>query len=314
MQLLNIVMTYLNGIILLLVVLLPSAAAIGATGTTADSEEELNANWYQVEIIVFGQSSEKAELSEYWRQDYELSYPNNMVKLLDPSAKAEDKPTIADLLSPDDRLYPLLQKDADTTEDEMPTEQPFTILAKQDLALRKMMNTMRRSAAFRPLFHKAWRQPLYGDVSDPAILVLGGDQVNQQHELQGYIRLTVSRYLHLETDLWLTQFEANTGQEQEAWPYTPSPPIISNNQTKLSATPSLIPSELWKNFQLIEREQTLLHNSSHIIKRTVRLNQKRRMRSNELHYIDHPLMGVLIQITPYDLLTTNGDEEQVANM
>jgi hypothetical protein len=27
------------------------------------------------------------------------------------------------------------------------------------------------------------------------------------------------------------------------------------------------------------------------------------MKSNELHYIDHPLMGMLIQITPFNELT-----------
>ena len=30
------------------------------------------------------------------------------------------------------------------------------------------------------------------------------------------------------------------------------------------------------------------------------LNESRRMRSNELHYIDHPLIGVLINIEPID--------------
>ena len=31
---------------------------------------------------------------------------------------------------------------------------------------------------------------------------------------------------------------------------------------------------------------------------TVNLNQARRMKSEELHYIDHPLMGVLVEIKP----------------
>jgi hypothetical protein len=33
-----------------------------------------------------------------------------------------------------------------------------------------------------------------------------------------------------------------------------------------------------------------------------RLYKKERMKSNELHYIDHPLMGMLIQITPFKQL------------
>ena len=32
----------------------------------------------------------------------------------------------------------------------------------------------------------------------------------------------------------------------------------------------------------------------------VRLQQKRRMRSNVVHYIDHPMLGVIIQLIPLD--------------
>lgn len=37
-----------------------------------------------------------------------------------------------------------------------------------------------------------------------------------------------------------------------------------------------------------------------LLQRTVRLQQHRKMRSNELHYLDHPLFGVLIKITRAD--------------
>ena len=31
----------------------------------------------------------------------------------------------------------------------------------------------------------------------------------------------------------------------------------------------------------------------------VRINQNRRMRSEELHYLDHPLFGLLVRLTPW---------------
>ncbi|MAS25712.1 MAG: hypothetical protein CMH99_10195, partial [Oceanospirillaceae bacterium] len=35
----------------------------------------------------------------------------------------------------------------------------------------------------------------------------------------------------------------------------------------------------------------------------------RRMRSNELHYIDHPMLGIVIKITPIeDASSLNGDQ------
>ena len=39
----------------------------------------------------------------------------------------------------------------------------------------------------------------------------------------------------------------------------------------------------------------------------VLMQQSRRMRSNELHYLDHPLLGVVVKLTPLD-------EEQLATL
>lgn len=41
---------------------------------------------------------------------------------------------------------------------------------------------------------------------------------------------------------------------------------------------------------------------------TFRFNEHRRMRSRELHYIDHPLMGMLIQITPLNSVESQASE------
>jgi len=35
------------------------------------------------------------------------------------------------------------------------------------------------------------------------------------------------------------------------------------------------------------------------VNRIMQLRQTRDMRSDEFHYIDHPAMGILVQITPY---------------
>ena len=35
-------------------------------------------------------------------------------------------------------------------------------------------------------------------------------------------------------------------------------------------------------------------------RQAVRVTHKRRMRSNEVHYLDHPLLGIVIKVTPYE--------------
>jgi hypothetical protein len=40
-------------------------------------------------------------------------------------------------------------------------------------------------------------------------------------------------------------------------------------------------------------------DSSALNYQVYRLQQSRRMRSNEVHYLDHPLFGIIVQVTPY---------------
>ena len=42
--------------------------------------------------------------------------------------------------------------------------------------------------------------------------------------------------------------------------------------------------------------------NQYLTERIILIQQKRRMRSKELHFIDHPLMGVLLQITPSTIM------------
>ena len=39
--------------------------------------------------------------------------------------------------------------------------------------------------------------------------------------------------------------------------------------------------------------------NTYITRQIILLQQERDMRSSEVHYIDHPILGVIIKITPY---------------
>jgi len=88
-------------------------------------------------------------------------------------------------------------------------------------------------------------------------------------ELNGSIAIGLGRYLHAHTDLVYTE---------------PAPP----QRAPQSATDTLFAQQLpaWQ---------------SH------RVRDHRRMRSRELHYLDHPKLGVLILITPYEAESAAGD-------
>jgi len=101
-----------------------------------------------------------------------------------------------------------------------------------------------------PLVHTAWRQPVYNRSSARPFYIRSDRDISPGTPLlEGMVKVSVNRYLHVDLDLLLRG--AATGTDQ-----------------------------LPGGFQ------------------TFRFNEHRRMRSKELHYIDHPLMGMLIQITP----------------
>jgi hypothetical protein len=111
--------------------------------------------------------------------------------------------------------------------------------------------------------------------------------------LDGTLRLILSRYLHLESDLvWrepLPSYLAGmlpvediaasevaiTGEEQVA-----APAALEGDEAMMSTEAETL-SEL--NYQVF------------------RMKQSRRMRSNEVHYIDHPLFGIIALVTRYEL-------------
>ena len=128
----------------------------------------------------------------------------------------------------------------------------WTRLPESEHRLTAVADALRRSASYRPLAHVRWRQAVLAPDASPSIdftALTGRAQQEATPRVVGNLRLSVARYLHLETDLRLV----------EDHPYAAWEPGT----------------------------------------RVFPLRQSRRMRSGELHYIDHPRMGILVLVTPY---------------
>ena len=41
-------------------------------------------------------------------------------------------------------------------------------------------------------------------------------------------------------------------------------------------------------------------SSKRVLSQVIPMKQSRRMRSKELHYIDHPMLGILVRVTPIE--------------
>ena len=88
------------------------------------------------------------------------------------------------------------------------------------------------------------------------------------YELEGTIHIELSRYLHTYTDLVLRR------------PRLSADPVLDNEATQAYVAANLADTRILNNHHLQEH---------------------RRMRSKNLHYLDSPEFGLLILITPYEV-------------
>jgi len=137
--------------------------------------------------------------------------------------------------------------------------QPYEILPESGWQLRALYNGLRRSGATEPLFHQAWRQPVVSSDSAARPIYLGPRLAPAQ---AGEPAPRFEGTLRISVNRY---FHVNLDLlllgANRAVPVT---------ESALVASPTL---------------------------GSIRFTARRRMRSGELHYIDHPMLGALIQIS-----------------
>ena len=240
----------------------------------ANSSFAEDMRYYDVEIVVIESLSEKAKASENWPLQVNLVQPEKIVQL--------GQPALSEWLPQDKEIDPKLS---------------YKVLSSKNYHLTEEVKKISESKTHRVIFHTAWRQPgldknqalpIYfkHEVAAPPIMEEDANEntqnnaIEQDEEtstapkkapspstLEGILRVTLSRYLHLEAEL-----------------------------TFKNKIPDVVKSD--NPFSLLDNEE----ERSEIEKQAViHLKQKRRrIRSSELHYIDHPVLGILINITRYE--------------
>ncbi len=176
--------------------------------------------WYDVEVIIFSHNSQQYRNSEQWPVDYELP-PMGVTQALLPARSSGSKPVA------------------------------FARLDRNSLRLNSQASRINSAKDMELLLHMGWRQPGLPEDKAVAIRLDGGTS----QRLSGTLKLVLSRYLHINTDLIYRE------------------PRTGDDSSGISTQPRY---------------------------QAYNLKQSRRMRSRELHYLDHPLFGMAIMVTPYE--------------
>lgn len=153
---------------------------------------------------------------------------------------------------------------------------PFIALGNESATFLEFNQDILASDDHRLLFHAVWRQPVLNRVQSTAIYIEGGDSFGGRHELEGSLRFSYNiNRVDVESKLWLVEYSLEENTDSVIWPLPAIPESVERGNVAL-------PLQLPVNYLSF-------------------MDQERSMISNELHYIDHPDIGLLVQIRPYQL-------------
>lgn len=261
--------------------------------------------WYEVELIVFAQR-EPALQSERWPHNLDLPLTAESIELEHlPGAVLAEEPA-----------RPAEESEAEAA---LMATRPYILLPVETRRLQAEWEKLQGSSQLEPLLHVAWRQPglareeavaihLHSELANEGEKAEGATEAgngtatvdladepglleqeplayglepieSEPPRLDGTVTLVLSRYLHLELDL---AYRLPPELQPEPEPVMPVSLLGSN--------------EPGDPFALSEAEP-----AAPSLPALFRFQDSRRMRSQELHYLDHPLLGVIALVTPYEL-------------
>lgn len=275
---------------------LVSLVILLGTGTAfADDAQDDQPPWYEVEAIIFTNKEQLGLNSETWPEvAKDLQYDKVIDLRLpdDPSVLAEQK-QLKPVLP---RLPPVTggaQTKPQAPEPSQPAEVPFVMLGSSTFQLKSIDQRLRKSGKYNVLLHLCWRQPtlprdksipvyVYSGMtqhSSPASGTIDGPMGPNYPELFGTLRLSVSRYLHMQTDLHLRV------------PFMMKEEVpVADNQAS---------GGFGSFFGVNQSAQPQTRVQEHEELTDFPLQESRRLRSTEIHYFDNPMFGMILTVRPY---------------
>ncbi len=296
--------------------------------------ESINHLFTEEEWANFIAAQEAADLRAQEQLGNELEFtqsaanssPESIETDLSPPKESQDSQSLTETLPETnsdsiDLTTSTIENETDLVEAQVlpALETPRITLKSDERSLNNESKRLERRSAYRVLFHQAWRQELNNSEESKAIPLAGGALIDAHHELEGWVKISLNRFLHFESHLWRVNYELNYGQSKEYWPEIPKfpkPQIINSEEETQSAKLADIGfSQYYQeaaplfSIDKVKLESSTpltsyetIEKSPYLVTEVVTLSQKRRMRSEELHYIDHPRLGILIKVNPYSVM------------
>jgi hypothetical protein len=158
-------------------------------------------------------------------------------------------------------------------------------LPRASLALRGEARAMARTGRYRVILHRAWVQPIPERRKGMPVLIQAGERFGDRWLIEGSVSVTLGRYLHIDVNLW------------HQGPLAPPPITPAVELRPAAAEPTIeTPAGVETTGPELALDPVMrLPADGYMV-----LDERRRLRSEELHYLDHPKFGVLVRIDPIE--------------
>ncbi len=259
------------------------------------------ARQFDIEIILFKRNMQPNAANEIWPEELSAINYNNTLDISDKSAMSS---------------------------------KGATPLSSGSKYLKRQYEALRNHAGFTPLSHMVWRQGDQGKRSAPTLHIQNGQNYGDQYfanglskaanptlvdsplsetvsidfadfndpslpQLEGKIQVYVQHYLFVEAQLDLripSRQEVVIGSHitDGNAPLTlagPEEDTLSFDADDITLAPL---EDAAIGLEHLQRVEATVEVQDYL--KTYRMDQRRRMRSGETHYLDHPLMGMIIQV------------------
>ncbi len=268
--------------------------------------------FYKVELIIFENLDPAALQAEHWPADPGTPPLNNAMELnaLTAAAPSAASPTSgpaattsATGASPGPAaITPAL--DATSPAQIPPPAAPVTPswrwLDPSELTLNGVEQKLSNSERYRPLLHIGWIQPLDSSDQGTPVHIYDGLKPRQDinaHDIAPQPAATQALAAPLD-DEPPAAGEANPAQAQNASAQA-SPHVIDGTFTLRRERFLHVDADIGYRKTYTPEVTAPDSGAQQPVTLYVRMVQSRRIRGDELHYLDHPLFGVLFVVSPY---------------
>ena len=305
----------------LLSLLIAATCSLNAQAESTNSDR-----WFDVELLVFKRNVDIHKISEQLDQNNVYLKQRDRLEVL----KAEK---ITNCIT--DQLCLHAQNPIEITNNEIVNGgHRLKLLDKSHLELTEQRKKLEAHQLFKPLIHVAWRMPIQNKKNALPIHLFAGENyaldaykeqiaasnqtdinvvtqaatentigsaplennniekldvlaslqkqktIQDLYEIDGNLLIYVERYLYVDSQLIV---RTETQKEVAAT----SVSVLANQETNNTELPAV---------EVIAQEEVVNNVEMKTAVTETLFDQNRRLRSEEIHYLDHPLFGVIVQI------------------